>query len=116
MRAFEGVDGYKAALTHSTNAVIVDLEMPEGQGDFVFRRLKRHPMTARLPVIVLTEQTDESLHNRLLEGGADAVLTKPVDFDQLWSHLASHISLLPINQSVPALPAEISSLVDDPRR
>jgi signal transduction histidine kinase/ActR/RegA family two-component response regulator len=75
-----------AAIARSLpTAVILDLRLPDRRGDDVLRALKADPMTAHIPVLVVTVEDDDG-HLRPL-GAADH-LTKPVDRAQLRRWLA----------------------------
>ncbi|MBK9082021.1 MAG: PleD family two-component system response regulator [Rhizobiales bacterium] len=59
--------------------VLLDVMMPGMDGFEVCRRLKAHPTTAHLPVIMVTALDQPSDRVRGLEAGADDFVTKPVD-------------------------------------
>ena len=61
LRAFAGMDGYRYAFTSSAQLIILDYEMPNGNGDYVLRRLKENPVTKDIPVIVLTGRKEKTL-------------------------------------------------------
>lgn len=94
VHACDGTQGYRTAFTHPANAIILDYHMPNGQGDYVLRRLKENPITKDIPVIMLTGAGDRSLERRLLNMGADCYLGKPVEFDRLRLELQRHIDIL----------------------
>src|SRR3546814_12284337 len=48
-----------------------------GAGSEVCRRLRRHPETANVPIIMLTARVEEADRIRGLETGADDYITKP---------------------------------------
>src|SRR3546814_11090755 len=48
-----------------------------GAGSEVCRRLRRHPETANVPIIMLTARGEEADRIRGLETGADDYITKP---------------------------------------
>jgi two-component system, cell cycle response regulator DivK len=85
-RVAEAVDGDHALLKVMAllpAVVVMDLSMPVLDGWEATRRIKAHPKTADVAVIVLTGQvTPESL-KRAAEAGADAVLSKPYPPDAL---------------------------------
>jgi CheY-like chemotaxis protein len=58
-------------------AIVLDLHMPGIDGLEVCRRLKRDPLTADIPVIILTGADDHGMETEALFAGAAAVLTKP---------------------------------------
>jgi len=57
--------------------VLLDLMIPEGDGLEVCRRLRAAPVTARLPILMLTARAEEVDRVLGLELGADDYVTKP---------------------------------------
>ena len=67
---------------HLTNSVVLlDLKMPRVDGFEVLRRLKASPLTAPVPVIVLTTTDDPREIARCYELGCNVYITKPVEYD-----------------------------------
>ena len=93
VRAYSGIEGYRKAFMHPANAVILDVELPNGQGDYVLRRLKENPVTKDLPVIVLTGRKERTVERKMRAMGCDAYLTKPVDIEVLLRELRRFITL-----------------------
>ena len=87
LHAVAGMEGYRYAFTHDAQAIILDQEMPDGNGEYILRRLKESPVTEGIPVIVLTGTKDQALARRMYNLGATRFLTKPVDWDKLWAEL-----------------------------
>jgi len=87
LHAFAGMEGYRFAFTHEAQAIILDQEMPDGNGEYILRRLKESPATEGIPVIVLTGTKDQALARRMHNLGAARFLTKPVDWEELWAEL-----------------------------
>lgn len=87
LHAFAGMEGYRFAFTHDAQAIILDQEMPDGNGEYILRRLKESPATEDIPVIVLTGRKDQALARRMHNLGAARFLTKPVDWEDLWAAL-----------------------------
>ena len=94
IRAFDGKDGIQSAFKHPADAIILDVEMPNGSGDEVLRRLKDTESTRQVPVIVLTCRNDRVFRRKMLDLGAAAYLNKPLDFSELHRELAKHIDIL----------------------
>lgn len=63
------------------DAVLLDLSMPEMDGDEVLQRMRADPDLARIPVIVVTSEKHRG--QSCLEAGADAFLPKPIRADEL---------------------------------
>ncbi|HEX4082188.1 MAG TPA: hybrid sensor histidine kinase/response regulator, partial [Acidimicrobiales bacterium] len=59
--------------------VVLDLHLPDLSGEDVLRELKSDPATAAIPVVILSASATEGHRRRLLEGGALAYLTKPLN-------------------------------------
>lgn len=59
--------------------VILDLDMPIMGGMEVLERIRGRVSTAALPVVVLTGKTDSAVEMKVLEGGADDYLRKPIE-------------------------------------
>jgi len=63
--------------------LVVDWMMPGESGVDFIRRLRKDPVLAELPVIMLTARVEEADKVRGLDGGADDYLTKPVAIKEL---------------------------------
>lgn len=57
--------------------VLLDIMIPGIDGFEVCRRIKADPVTANLPVIMLTAKKSSADQSRGVEAGADAYITKP---------------------------------------
>ena len=88
---YDGRSGIRKAFSRDASAIILDYEMPNGQGDFVLGRLKENSITRDIPVIVLTGKKDRFLERRLLGMGASLFLNKPPQFDRLIAELKRHV-------------------------
>jgi CheY-like chemotaxis protein len=59
--------------------ILLDLRLPDMSGEQVLQRLKDSPLTAAIPVVVISGDSGEKLVNQLLGLGASAFLGKPFD-------------------------------------
>lgn len=64
-------------IDHQPDIVLLDWMMPEVSGIELARRLKREPMSADIPIIMLTARGEEDHKVQGLEAGADDYITKP---------------------------------------
>jgi two-component system response regulator len=67
---------------HLPAIVLLDLKLPRIDGLEVLRRIRAHPHTRLLPVVILTSSCEEQ---DLLRGyglGANSYIRKPVDYEQ----------------------------------
>jgi CheY-like chemotaxis protein len=81
--AARGVDAIALAIVRQPDAIVLDLRMPGMDGLVVCRHLKRDPVTADIPVIILTGDDDHGVQTEALIAGAAAVLTKPCSAPRL---------------------------------
>jgi CheY-like chemotaxis protein len=80
--ATNGLDGSLLAEGQRPDVLLLDLNLPDISGEEVMRRLRARTQTGDVPVIVLSADSTSRNINRLLEAGADAYLTKPVNVPQ----------------------------------
>ena len=77
MTAEDGLAGWDRALTHLPDLVVSDVMMPRSDGLELCQRLKAHPKTAHIPVLLLTARTAETHQLEGLGLGADDYVSKP---------------------------------------
>jgi CheY-like chemotaxis protein len=63
--------------------VLLDLDLPDGDGGEVLAALRRDPATAALPVLVVSSDATDAARGRLLAAGATDFITKPFDVRRL---------------------------------
>ncbi len=71
------------AIQNQPHAVLLDVIMPDLDGFAVCRRLKQHPETGSIPVLMVTALSDSASRMRGIEAGADDFLSKPIDPDEI---------------------------------
>jgi signal transduction histidine kinase/ActR/RegA family two-component response regulator len=71
-----GTEGLLQARTQRPDAIVLDLVMPEMSGFEVLARLKQDPLTADIPVVVLTSKTLNSEEERMLAPHAARIVSK----------------------------------------
>jgi DNA-binding response OmpR family regulator len=83
----EAADGHEAvrmARALGPDLVTLDVMMPDTNGFDVAAALRRDPATMRIPIMMISVVHDEG---RARAVGVDSYLTKPVDGDELVSHV-----------------------------
>lgn len=60
--------------------ILLDLKLPKVDGLEVLRRMRSHPSTRRLPVVVLTSSAEEKDLLASYDLGVNSYVRKPVDF------------------------------------
>jgi two-component system, OmpR family, alkaline phosphatase synthesis response regulator PhoP len=69
--------------------LVLDLNLPDLDGFTICRELRRHPVTAKLPILMLTARTSEADRVTGLELGADDYLGKPFSVRELLARVAA---------------------------
>ena len=78
--------GYEAlmlALSHEPDLLILDINMPMGNGFSIHERMRKFKAYATKPVIFVSGEPVEWLERAALEHGAYAFLRKPIDDTKL---------------------------------
>lgn len=81
--ATRGLTGLEMAQAQLPAVVLLDLHLPDIDGDEVLRRLRADPRTQSIPVVILSADANDRQIQKLLETGAAAYLTKPLDIHAL---------------------------------
>ena len=79
LHAAQGIIGLDLVRAHHPDLVLLDLHLPDVSGVDVLAALQADPVTASVPVVVLSADASPALARRLLAAGALHYLTKPVD-------------------------------------
>ena len=81
--AMQGRFGIELARQHHPSLILLDLHLPDIGGEEILRRLRDDPLTASIPVVMVTADATAGQVQRLLSAGATAYLTKPLDVAML---------------------------------
>lgn len=82
MPAYDGASALMAAMrTPAPELIVLDLQMPAGDGQTTLAKLKQSSKTALIPVLVVSATQDSQLRDQVLALGAVAFLAKPVSPD-----------------------------------
>jgi CheY-like chemotaxis protein len=90
MTAMQGSVGLVLARDHVPDLILLDLNLPDVSGEEVLLRLLSDPQTAEIPVVVLSADATKGQVKRLLDAGARAYLTKPIDVATFYEVLDEH--------------------------
>jgi CheY-like chemotaxis protein len=75
--AEDGLEAMEKAFDLRPDVILMDLSLPGIDGWEATRRLKQDERTRSIPIIALTAHALASAHDRAMEVGCDAVVTKP---------------------------------------
>jgi DNA-binding response OmpR family regulator len=92
-RAFSGMQGFWTCLDVRPDVIITDLQMIDGDGNYILHRLRAHSLTQNTPVIILTGEKNPAMKRQLLSQGVEAYLNKPLMMNELLEHLRPFVRL-----------------------
>ena len=87
LTAMQGRVGLELAAQHQPDLILLDVHLPDILGDAVLHRLRAEAATRDIPVVVLSADATPSQVERLMKGGAQAYLTKPLDLRRFFEVL-----------------------------
>ncbi len=82
--ATSGAEGLRVAQQHPPDLVILDLGLPDIDGQEIIQRLREW---SKVPIIVLSARDQEAQKIRALDGGADDFVTKPFAIGELLARI-----------------------------
>jgi PAS domain S-box-containing protein len=85
--ARDGRQGIDRALEERPDVVLLDLHLPDMQGEEVLLRLRAEPSLHDTPIIVLSADATPGQVRRILAQGAAGYLTKPFDIQEVLAAL-----------------------------
>jgi CheY-like chemotaxis protein len=77
--AMTGRLGMELAREHRPDVILLDHHLPDVTGVEVLHRLKAHPDTRHIPVVIVSANATPGQVRRMHELGADDYVTKPLD-------------------------------------
>jgi len=90
VRAADSLAAAERALAEEQPAMIVlDVNLPDGNGLDLTRKLKSHPVTASIPIVACTAGVMPDEEHEALEAGCDAYVSKPIDLSRFAAVIAS---------------------------
>jgi two-component system, cell cycle response regulator DivK len=86
VRGADSLAAAERAIAEEEPAMIVlDLNLPDGSGLELTRKLKSQPQTASIPIVACTAAVMPSDEDRALAAGCDAFVAKPIDLQRFAS-------------------------------
>ena len=84
-----GAKGIEAAMAHTPDLVLMDVQMPGMDGISALKHLRAEPRTAALKVAALTALAMKGDRERLLAEGFDGYLQKPIHYKEFLASVAA---------------------------
>src|SRR5437016_2612801 len=86
-----GEDAVQFALRETPHLIILDVMLPGIDGYEVVRRLRAHPKSMHIPIIVLSALGEPADKVRAFEIGVDDYVTKPFNTEELLARIRTQL-------------------------
>ena len=97
LTAMQGGLTLELAREHHPDLIVLDLHLPDIQGDEVLAQLRADPRTASIPVVMCSADATERRRKQLIAAGARAYLTKPVKVQRFLRMLDEVLTSIPVS-------------------
>ena len=112
LEASDSQEGRAIVIDSQPDVVLLDWMMPGTTGLELLRRLRRDPLTEKIPVILLTAKTSEDSKITGLDSGADDFISKPFSPKELVSRIRAVIRRATVTE--PSEPIKVGEMLFDP--
>ncbi len=83
LKATDGDEALDMAIRKRPDLIIMDIQLPKFSGLEVTKKLRGIPAFSHIPIIGLTAYAMKGDRERVINGGCDAYLPKPIDTREL---------------------------------
>ena len=88
LQSREGVQGFQMARERRPDLIVMDIQLPAISGLEITRWLKEDPDLAAIPVVAVTAFAMKGDETRMLEGGCEAYMAKPISVSRFLETIA----------------------------
>jgi CheY-like chemotaxis protein len=93
--ATNGAQGVAMATSEQPDLILMDVTLPDIDGEEATRRIKADPATKHIPIVALTAHAMTGDRERTMAAGCDDFDTKPVDWPRLLGKINALTSQVP---------------------
>lgn len=91
-QAFNGLDGIKAAIEHSPDVILLDIQLPQMDGYQIAKELRKKNDLQHIPIVAVTSHAMVGDREKAMESGATGYIEKPIDPDNFIQRMESYFS------------------------
>jgi uncharacterized protein (TIGR02266 family) len=108
LMAGNGQEAYELIAKHRPEVVLLDLYMPEMNGDECCRRVKSDPGLRDIPVVMVTTAGKPEEQDRCRKAGCDEILLKPIHRHDFLEMVRRHLNV--VERVLPRSPVRMQVL------
>jgi two-component system KDP operon response regulator KdpE len=98
LSAAGGISGYRAARRRAPDVIVLDLNLPDVDGQHVLRKLRANRVLGQAPIIVITGYTQDAIPAEV-SSSADFCITKPASFEDVIRAVFNLLNRTPANSA-----------------
>ena len=87
VEASDGEQAVELAVQERPALILMDLSLPKLDGLAATRQIRQHRRVSKIPIVAVSAHDSPESRSEALEAGCDEYVTKPIDFDQLYTLL-----------------------------
>lgn len=92
LHAWTGESGLQMAVENQPDLILLDLGLPDIDGQTVATLIKRMPKLADVPIIAVTAWPVETAQEMVKAYGCDAYIAKPIDPKEFWAVVQTYLT------------------------
>ena len=91
LKTANGIEAIEIARAHHPDLILMDIQLPEVSGLVVTKWLKEDDELASIPVIAVTAFAMKGDEERILQGGCEGYISKPISVPHFLETIARYI-------------------------
>ena len=91
LHAADGESGMNLALSETPDLILVDLGLPDIDGQTIVTMMKQRPSLANVPIIAITAWPPDVAQEMAERYGCDGLITKPINIKTFPDQIASYL-------------------------
>lgn len=92
LNAINCAQARKQSLAHDIDAILMDIDLPDGDGLTLTQEIKQVPKLKNIPIIALTAFAMKGDKERMLAHGCDGYLAKPINIHHFMDTLQNALN------------------------
>ncbi len=95
MIAEDGENGLTTVFENNPDLVLIDLGLPDIDGQTVIALIRQQPALQTVPIIAFTAWPEDTAHSMAKAYGCDGVITKPINTRAFAGQVGSYLEKIP---------------------